>query len=121
MIIFANRITSVLCQCRNLRLKAIRSFPNRYLFSLHNKVTSLFSIRYILIIILSCKTAYFERRNNSFCKTLIIKRLDNTHHYKKYLHASLCVLLISLHVTNAVLLYENVLIVRRNSTQKITF
>lgn len=67
------------------------------------------------------KTAYFERRNNSFCKTLIIKRLDNTHHYKKYLHASLCVLLISLHVTNAVLLYENVLIVRRNSTQKITF
>jgi len=42
-------------------------------------------------------------------------------HYKKYLHASLCALLISLHVTNAVLLYENVLIVRRNSTQKITF
>jgi len=27
---------------------ALRSFPNRYLFSLHSKVTSLFSIRYIL-------------------------------------------------------------------------
>ena len=34
---------------------ALRSFPNRYLFSLHNKVTSLFSIRYILEIILRCK------------------------------------------------------------------
>ena len=31
---------------------ALRSFPNRYLFSLHSKVTSLFSIRYILEIIL---------------------------------------------------------------------
>ena len=106
---------------RKQRSPVVRSFPNRYLFGLCDKVTSLFSIRYILIIILFGKTAYFERRNNSFCKTLIIKRLDNTHHYKKYLHASLCVLLISLHVTNAVLLYENVLIVRRNSTQKITF
>ena len=106
---------------RKQRSPVARSFPNRYLFGLCDKVTSLFSIRYILIIILLSKTAYFERRNNSFCKTLIIKRLDNTHHYKKYLHASLCVLLISLHVTNAVLLYENVLIVRRNSTQKITF
>jgi len=56
MIIFANRITSVLCWCRNLRLMALRSFPNRYLFSLHSKVTSLFSIRYILEIILHGKT-----------------------------------------------------------------
>ena len=30
---------------------ALRSFPNRYLFSLYSKVTSLFSIRYILEII----------------------------------------------------------------------
>ena len=36
------------------RYKAFRSFPNRYLFSFTNKVTSLFSIRYILIIILLC-------------------------------------------------------------------
>ncbi len=106
---------------RKQRHQVVRSFPNRYLFSLTNKVTCLFPISCILEIILESKTAYFERRNNSFCKTLIIKRLDNTHHYKKYLHASLCALLISLHVTNAVLLYENVLIVRRNSTQKITF
>ena len=54
MIIFANRITSVLCWCRNLRLMALCSFPNRYLFSLHSKVTSLFSIRYILEIIFPC-------------------------------------------------------------------
>jgi len=38
-----------------MRQKALRSFPNRYLFSLHSKVTSLFSIRYILEIILRCK------------------------------------------------------------------
>ena len=59
MIIFANRITSVLCWCRNLRLMALRSFPNRYLFSLYSKVTSLFSIRYILEIILSCNLHHF--------------------------------------------------------------
>lgn len=34
---------------------ALRSFPNRYLFSLHSKVTSLFSIRYILEIIFTCE------------------------------------------------------------------
>ena len=44
---------------RKQRLMALRSFPNRYLFSLHSKVTSLFSIRYILEIILQCKTAVF--------------------------------------------------------------
>ena len=42
---------------RKQRLMALRSFPNRYLFSLHSKVTSLFSIRYILEIILQCKNA----------------------------------------------------------------
>ena len=58
-IIFAYRIISVLCWCRNLRLIALRSFPNRYLFSLYNKVTSLFSIRYIFEFILHCKSICF--------------------------------------------------------------
>jgi len=39
---------------------ALRSFPNRYLFSLYSKVTSLFSIRYILEIILACKRIAFR-------------------------------------------------------------
>ena len=43
------------------RHKAFRSFPNRYLFSFTNNVTSLFSIRYILIIILRCKRAPFRK------------------------------------------------------------
>ena len=59
---------------------ALRSFPNRYLFSLHSKVTSLFSIRYILEIIFArdeetseCKTgeniAYAELQKALFyCK-----------------------------------------------------
>ena len=64
-----------------------------------------------------------ETKLQTIDKSSIFRTLTlfSNHHYKKYLHASLCVLLISLHVTNAVLLYENVLIVRRNSTQKITF
>ena len=40
---------------RKQRSQVARSFPNRYLFSFANKVTSLFSVRYNLIIILSCK------------------------------------------------------------------
>ena len=40
---------------RKQRSQAARSFPNRYLFSYTNKVTSLFSNRYILIIILHDK------------------------------------------------------------------
>ena len=40
---------------RKQRSQVFRSFPNRYLFSCINKVTSLFSTRYILIIILSRK------------------------------------------------------------------
>lgn len=40
---------------RKQRSQVVRSFPNRYLFSLHNKVTSLFSIRYIFEFILPCK------------------------------------------------------------------
>ena len=37
---------------RKQRLEVVRSFPNRYQFSCINKVTSLFSNRYIFIIIL---------------------------------------------------------------------
>ena len=37
-----------------MRQKALRSFPNRYLFSLYHKVTSSFSIRYNLRIIFGC-------------------------------------------------------------------
>ena len=37
---------------RKQRLEVVRSFPNRYQFSCINKVTSLFSDRYIFIIIL---------------------------------------------------------------------
>ena len=37
---------------RKQRSQVARSFPNRYLFSYTNKVTSLFPIRYNLIIIL---------------------------------------------------------------------
>ncbi len=40
---------------RKQRLEVVRSFPNRYQFSCINKVTSLFSNRYIFIIILRCK------------------------------------------------------------------
>ena len=42
-----------------MRQKALRSFPNRYLFSLCQKVTSSFSIRYILRIIFYCKEIFF--------------------------------------------------------------
>ena len=38
---------------RKQRSRVVRSFLNRYLFSYTNNVTSLFSIRYILIIILA--------------------------------------------------------------------
>ena len=41
------------------RLEVVHSFPNRYQFSCINKVTSLFSIRYILMIILKCETYQF--------------------------------------------------------------
>ncbi|APW31950.1 hypothetical protein BWX39_04420 [Prevotella intermedia ATCC 25611 = DSM 20706] len=53
------------------RSQVARSFPNRYQFSYTNKVTYLFSIRYILMIILPCKTYAFGMQNNRFCNTLI--------------------------------------------------
>ena len=45
---------------RKQRSQVARSFPNRYQYSYTKKVTSLFSIRYILIIILPRKRAPFE-------------------------------------------------------------
>jgi len=42
---------------RKQQSQVARSFPNRYLFSLTNKVTYLFSISCILEIILGCKRA----------------------------------------------------------------
>ena len=48
---------------RKQRNQVTRLFPNRYLFSFTNKVTSLFSIRYILIIILERKMMHFEIQN----------------------------------------------------------
>nr|DAK98341.1 MAG TPA: hypothetical protein [Caudoviricetes sp.] len=39
---------------RKQRSQVVRSFPNRYLFSFTNKVTSLFPISCILEIILAC-------------------------------------------------------------------
>ena len=44
---------------RKQRSQVARSFPNRYLFSYTNNVTSLFSIRYILIVILRCNLPHF--------------------------------------------------------------
>ena len=59
---------------RKQRLEVVRSFPNRYQFSCINKVTSLFSNRYIFIIILKCKNPLFVRQKPYFCnaKTILL-------------------------------------------------
>ena len=62
---------------RKQQSQVARSFPNRYLFSYTDKVTSLFSISCILDIILACKTGVFMRRNNGFCYVLIMKWLHH--------------------------------------------
>ena len=51
---------------RKQQSQVARSFPNRYLFSYANKVTSLFSISCILDIILHCKTAVFATSKRSY-------------------------------------------------------
>ena len=56
---------------RKQQHQVVRSFPNRYLFSLTNKVTCLFPISCILEIILQGKRAAFGMQNNRFCKVLI--------------------------------------------------
>ncbi len=57
---------------RKQRSQVVRSFLNRYQFSYANKVTSLFSIRYILIIILECKVAISAFRRNYLCKIDVV-------------------------------------------------
>ena len=54
---------------RKQRLEVVRSFPNRYQFSCINKVTSLFSNRYIFIIIFKCKIYLFYTQNILFLNT----------------------------------------------------
>ena len=51
---------------RKQRIQVARSFPNHYLFSCTNKVTSLFSISCISRIILLCKMSLITRRYASF-------------------------------------------------------
>ena len=47
---------------RKQQHQVVRSFLNRYLFSLTNKVTCLFPISCILDIILCCEMTQFRRR-----------------------------------------------------------
>ena len=70
---------------RKQRNQVTRSFLNRYQFSSTNKVTYLFSIRYILMIILPCKTAAFGMQNNRFYNTLVMRLLHNSITCEKYL------------------------------------
>ena len=71
---------------RKQRSQVARSFPNRYLFSFTNKVTSLFSISCILRIILKCKTYAFGMQNNRFYNTLTDNLLCDRYAYERYLH-----------------------------------
>ena len=71
---------------RKQRSRVARSFPNRYLFGLCDKVTSLFSISCISRIILPCKTYAFGTQNNSFYITLIVSELHKSYACEKYLH-----------------------------------
>lgn len=52
LFIFANRIASIICQARKQRGQVSCSSPDRYLFCLCHKATSLFSTNCILGIIL---------------------------------------------------------------------
>ena len=73
---------------RKQRSQVARSFPNRYLFSFTNKVTSLFSTSCVLDIILACKTYALDVQNNWFCKAFIIKELHDRYFYVDFLHYS---------------------------------
>ena len=57
---------------RKQRHQVVRSFPNRYLFSFTNKVTSLFPISCILEIILECNSSPFEKDSKSRDGRLLI-------------------------------------------------
>ena len=60
---------------RKQRSQVVRSFLNRYQFSCISKVTSLFSIRYTLINIFTCKRHTIGVQKNEFCKALVIRML----------------------------------------------
>ena len=51
---------------RKQQSQVARSFPNCYLFNFTIKVTSLFSIRYNLIIILQSDLRHFAQQRGSF-------------------------------------------------------
>ena len=57
---------------RKQRHQVVRSFPNRYLFSYTNKVTSLFSISCILDIIFALQNLRFGR-----AKQLVLQSVYN--------------------------------------------
>src|SRR5574344_1287458 len=60
------------------RLEVVRSFPNRYQFSCINKVTSLFSDRYIFIIIFNGHMLTIEEVNILLQDgTIALKTFDN--------------------------------------------
>jgi|GEM_PF-840068 len=56
---------------RKQQSQVARSFPNRYLFSYTNKVTSLFSISCILDIILSCNMAETRKASSLVLNTAV--------------------------------------------------
>ena len=75
---------------RKQRSQVARSFPNRYLFSFTNKVTSLFSISCILRIILMSKTCAFTTYNHRSYKVQIHIRSRQTFAYTNSLHIYDC-------------------------------
>ena len=58
---------------RKQQSQVARSFPNRYLFSYTNKVTSLFSISCILDIILQHNLSHFALQNDFSCEVIQYK------------------------------------------------
>ena len=64
---------------RKQQSQVARSFPNRYLFSYTNKVTSLFSISCILDIILQRKSACFSMQKSLFynAKQQVLQHINN--------------------------------------------
>ena len=60
---------------RKQRSRVARSFPNRYLFSSINEITSLFSISCVLIIILQCEIA-------RSCNILLYNELCNAYTFE---------------------------------------
>ena len=67
---------------RKQRHQVVRSFPNRYLFSLTNKVTCLFPISCILEIILVCKSSVVVWQKDCFCRARA-KRMGQKNNVKE--------------------------------------